>query len=116
MVIDDAHHIQSTAVSEALAYFVRFLPPQTHLIMTARFAPNLPQWSGWMVRGLLDSLDASELALQADEVAEVLKKPAGSPEVAAILEQTGGWPLAIDFLAIRNPQLHPPAQSMFCKS
>lgn len=93
LVLDDVHHVQSADVAEALAYFVRFLPGHVRLMLTSRQVPEFPQWRAWVVRGQMDVLDAETLALTQAEIP--------GPDAAKILDTTGGWPLAVDFLALQ---------------
>jgi DNA-binding SARP family transcriptional activator len=98
VVLDDVHHLREPAAVEALVYFIRFLPASASAVLTSRHVPEFSAWTSWVVRGLTDVLDAAELALTADEAAELLP----GTEVAPIMALTGGWPLAVDCLALRR--------------
>ena len=42
VVLDDYHVIKSSAIHDALAYLINYLPPQAHLILASREYPPLP--------------------------------------------------------------------------
>jgi ATP/maltotriose-dependent transcriptional regulator MalT/DNA-binding SARP family transcriptional activator len=102
LVLDDVHQLSAQA-RPALARLCEGLPPSGHILLASRSRPDLPGWSGWVARGRAAQLAARDLALDASEVEALLalrRQERPTPgQVRQVLEQSGGWPLAADFLA-----------------
>jgi LuxR family transcriptional regulator, maltose regulon positive regulatory protein len=88
LVLDDLHCLKDEAHS-AIDYLLRFRPSSLRILATTRRTPELPYWSRLVLQGQTGVLSASDLAFGAEDLLGL-----GLPE--QLLQQTAGWPLAID--------------------
>jgi LuxR family transcriptional regulator, maltose regulon positive regulatory protein len=98
LFLEDYHWITNPAVHEALAFFLKHAPSQTHIVLTSRTEPPLPLALLRANNQLLE-LDASALRFDLQETREFLEheKP-GSLELADVKllhARTEGWPAAL---------------------
>jgi DNA-binding SARP family transcriptional activator len=103
VVMDDVHLLPAEALDAVLRLVVAALPPGCRLVVCTR--GDVPQA---LVRaqaaGQAVTIGVSELAFDPDECAEVC---ASTGTGVAVLERTGGWPLAVALLTTVDP--HTPA-------
>ncbi len=103
LVLDDYHLIDAQPIHDALAFLLRRLPPQLHLVIATREDPPLPL-ARLRARGQLTELRATDLRFTASEAAEFLNQAMGldlSPEdVAALERRTEGWIAGLQLAAI----------------
>ncbi len=103
LVLDDYHVIDARAVDEALAFLLKHLPPQMHLVITTREDPNLPL-ARLRARGQLTELRAADLRFSPFEAAGFLEDMMGlqlSAEDIAVLEtRTEGWIAGLQLAAL----------------
>ncbi|MBK8902996.1 MAG: hypothetical protein IPM53_17530 [Anaerolineaceae bacterium] len=103
LILDDYHSISSTAIHDALTFWLDYLPPNLHLILTTRADPPLPL-ARLRVRGELTELRAADLRFSAAEAAAFLHHFLGidlAPEAVDALEQrTEGWIAGLQLAAL----------------
>jgi LuxR family maltose regulon positive regulatory protein len=102
LVIDDFHHVRSTAVLRPLGQLAAHPPPNAHVVLATRRDPKLPLHR-LRLAGQLTEVRAKDLAFAPDE-ASAFFEAAGLellPElVGALLTRTEGWAAALRFAAI----------------
>jgi LuxR family transcriptional regulator, maltose regulon positive regulatory protein len=103
LVLDDYHVIDSTAIHDSLAFLLRHLPPQLHLVIASRSDPPLPL--AWLrASGQLTELRAAELRFTPEEAAaflqEVWKLDLSVQTVAALEARTEGWVVGLQLAAL----------------
>lgn len=103
LVLDDYHCVEAKAVDEAVAFFLRNLPPQLHLVMATREDPDLPL-ALLRARGQLSEVRAADLRFSSSEAADFLNLTIGlnlsSAEVDALEARTEGWITGLQLAAI----------------
>ena len=103
LVLDDYHVIDSKEIDEALAFLLKHLPPQMHLVIITREDPHLPL-ARLRARGQLTELRAADLRFTPAEAAEFLNQVMGlnlSEEAVAALEaRTEGWIAGMQLAAL----------------
>jgi len=101
IVLDDAHTLSEPAILSALKQWIRFLPPNIHLILTAHQEPNLGL-STLRVKGQLLELQAEQLAFNRAELDAFLRErlafEPSSEVVDRLIEDTGGWPGGLELI------------------
>lgn len=101
LVLDEAE-VAAEPLQAVLAELVAAVPPQARVVFTARTAPPAALARA-LVEGRLQTIEAAELALSADEIAALCAwrgVSAGAADVAAVHARTLGWPAAVS-LALR---------------
>jgi LuxR family transcriptional regulator, maltose regulon positive regulatory protein len=98
LFLEDYHWITDPAIHDAVAFFLRRAPSQTHVVLTTRSEPPLPLPS-LRANNQLSEIDASALRFDQQETREFPEheKP-GSLELAdvkALHSRTEGWPAAL---------------------
>lgn len=105
LVLDDYHHIHSSAIHQFVASVLRRRPPMLHLVITARALPPLAL-ARLRASGEVTELDATQLAFSRDEASRLLETLAGQSIDAATVEcfqvQTEGWVVGLRLLAARS--------------
>ena len=103
LVLDDYHVIDSKPVDDALAFLLKHLPPQMHLVITTREDPNLAL-AQLRVRGQLTELRAVDLRFTLSEAADFLEKVMGltlsEEDIAALETRTEGWIAGLQLAAL----------------
>ena len=103
LTLDDYHLITNPTIHDALAFFVDYLPPHIHLILTSRAEPPLPL-PRWRVRGQLNDIRAEDLTFTAEEAAAFLRQTMGldlaDDTIAALEAQTEGWVAGLQLAAL----------------
>ena len=103
LVLDDYHLIQAQPVHDALAYLIKHLPPQMHLVISSREDPPLPlaRLRSW---DQLTDLRATDLRFTSSEAADFLNNVMAlnlSPEEIRKLEtRTEGWVTGLQLAAL----------------
>lgn len=96
LVLDEAE-LAAEALQGVFAELVAAVPPQARLVFTARGAPPAALARA-VVEGRLQTIEAAELALTADEIAALYAQRGlrvTTAEVAAVQRRTLGWPAAV---------------------
>lgn len=103
LILDDYHLIASPSIDDAINFFLEYLPPQFHLVISTRVDPNLPL-SRLRVNGELNELRAINLRFDKTEAIEFLNQVMNldlSKEDGAELEsRTEGWIAGLQLAAI----------------
>jgi ATP/maltotriose-dependent transcriptional regulator MalT len=103
IVLDDYHLIKSQPIHEALTFLLDHLPPQMHIILTARADPPLPI-ARLRARNQLTELRADDLRFTSDEAVVFLNEVMGlrlSADNVAVLEsRTEGWIAGLQLAAL----------------
>lgn len=103
LVLDDYHLINSQKINEALNIFLDHLPPNAHLLITARVDPALPL-SRYRARGYMIEIRLDELRFTEAESTAYLNDLIGldlSPaDILALLSRTEGWITGLQLAAL----------------
>ena len=103
LVLDDYHMIDSKPVDEALAFLIKHIPPQMHLVIATREDPPLPL-ARLRARGQLTELRTADLRFFPEEAAEFLNQVMGlslsAEDIAALETRTEGWIAGLQLAAI----------------
>ena len=116
LVLDDFHLLSSREVLATATFFLEHLPPQLHLILSARDEPNLPL-ARWRGQGQVAELRLEDLRFTREETAAFLARtidvPVSDELVAALESRTEGWIAALQMaaLAMRGGQRRGGAES-----
>ena len=94
LIIDDFDRIDHPGIARLVEDMADALPDRVHLVLATRRKPSLAV-SVLRTQGVVRIIDPAELRLGDAELAAALDLPADSPELAAIAEQTEGWPVAV---------------------
>ncbi len=98
LVLDDYHAVTSTPVHQLVAYLVRRLPPQCRLVVISRVDPPLPL-AQLRAAGRLAILRSADLRFTETEARLLIRRlthrALDEAAIAALLEQTEGWALAL---------------------
>lgn len=99
IVIDDYHRAECPEVGALLDYLQQALPPNLHLVISARQFPRSLSVADLRAHDELLELDQSDLRFDPEEIAAFVGQAAGeavSAEAAgALYERTEGWPIAL---------------------
>jgi DNA-binding SARP family transcriptional activator/tetratricopeptide (TPR) repeat protein len=102
LIIDDAHVLGTDGLAaQLIAAIVRHAPEPLHVVLASRGTLPLPT-GRLLVEGLATEIAGPELSFNAEEAAELLgdvTAPDTATAVDALLNQTGGWAVAIAFAA-----------------
>jgi len=103
LVLDDYHVINAQSVDNALAFLLKHLPPQMHLVIATREDLNLPL-AGMRGRDQLTELRATDLRFTPAEATEFLNRAMGldlsTEDIAALDMRTEGWITGLQLAAI----------------
>jgi LuxR family maltose regulon positive regulatory protein len=103
LVLDDYHVIESAPIHDGMAFLLRHLPPQLHLVIASRSDPPLPL-ARLRAGGQLVELRAADLRFTPEESAAFLQEVWGldlSSEAVATLEaRTEGWAVGLQLAAL----------------
>ena len=117
LVLDDYHVIDTQPVGKALAFLLKHLPPQMHLVIATREDPDL-SLARLRVRDQLTELRVADLRFTPSEAAgflnQVMDLNLSAEDIAALETRTEGWIAGLQLAAI-SMQGHQDAAS-FIKS
>ena len=103
LVLDDYHLIESSAVDDALAFFVEHQPDSVHLVIATREDPRLPL-ARLRARDQLTELRAADLRFSCPEASGFLNQMMGlslsEEDVAALEARTEGWIAGLQLAAL----------------
>lgn len=94
IVVDDYERVEHPAIARMIDVMVEALPAEIHLVLATRRKPQL-NLSALRAQGAVRIIDPGELRLSEDEIAVALDIAPDTPELARIVEQTEGWPVAV---------------------
>lgn len=99
IVLDDYHRAECDELGALLDYLQHSLPPNLHLVISARRFPRTLSTADLRAHDDLLELDQSELRFSPEEIATYLGDDAGVAGAAAwstvLFERTEGWPIAL---------------------
>ncbi len=102
LVLDDLHLITESSVYQTLDYLLERMPPQMHLLVSARYVPPL-SLSRHRAQGELAELRLDDLRFTLYETTVFLKHllphPLSSDEVERLHHRTEGWPAGLRLFA-----------------
>ena len=102
-VLDDFHVIHSESVLKILAYLLKHLPPQMHLVILTRIDPPLPL-ARMRARNMLMDIRADQLRFTRDEIAAFLNDGMGlalsADDLSAMETRTEGWIASLQLAAL----------------
>lgn len=103
LVLDDYHVIESPTIHEALAFLLRNMPPQMHIIVASRQDPPLALASLRTRRELIE-LRAHDLRFTHEETATLLQRVMGlelsRENLAALETRIEGWAAGLQLAAL----------------
>ncbi len=98
-VIDDYHLAASAEVNALTDYFLKYLPPNLHAIVSTRYAPAWDSLARWRARGEAQEIRRDELAFTREEIAALYHDKfavaLSAREIGLLAEKTEGWPIAL---------------------
>jgi len=109
MLFDDFHFISEPTILTFLNKLVHYCPQQFHLIISSRMQPAL-ELSPLYAQGLLFSLTSEQLKFTLTETKSLLSEFVDENQLTLLLEQTEGWPVALQLLRLwyqQNPHSDP---------
>jgi LuxR family transcriptional regulator, maltose regulon positive regulatory protein len=103
LILDDYHAVDLPEIQAGMTFVLEHLPPQLHLVITARADPALPL-ARLRGRGELTEIRAAELRFTPEEAAAYLNEVMGldlaARDVAALEARTEGWIAALQLAAL----------------
>jgi LuxR family maltose regulon positive regulatory protein len=121
VVLDDYQEVESTAVHEALDYFIEHMPDNVHLILATRADPPLPL-PRLRTRHHLTELRQNDLRFRTEESIAFLNDIMGLElsveDVIALETRTEGWIAALQMaaLSLKGHRPHLTTHSAFIQS
>jgi len=103
LILDDYHLIEAQPIHDALAFLLKHLPPEMHLVIITREDSHLPL-ARLRAKDQLNELRTADLRFTSSESAEFLNHVMSldlSPEDIAVLEtRTEGWVAGLQLAAV----------------
>ena len=102
LAIDDVHALTNPECLSVLASLFAYVPPGSQVVVTGRAEPALPI-ARWRAQGMLEEVDASDLRLDDQEAATLLRGAdvvLAGEEVAELNQRTEGWAAGIYLAAL----------------
>ena len=103
LILDDYHLIDTSAIDNALMFFLEHLPPQLHVVITTREDPNL-SLARFRVRDQLTEIRVADLRFTPAEAAEFLNQvmdlSLSAEDVTALDNRTEGWIAGLQLAAL----------------
>ena len=112
VVLDDYHQIETTAIHDALRFWLDHAPERLHLILITRQDPPF-SLSRWRARDHLSEIRAGDLRFTQAEAAmflnETMRLSLTADDVAALERRTEGWVAGLQLaaLALQSPYKGP---------
>ena len=98
LVLDDYQHVSAGNAHESVAFFVKHLPQNVHLVISGRSDPPLPL-GRLRATGEVYEIRTEELAFTQEEAEcllnEKMRLAIGPDDLRVLLERTEGWPAGI---------------------
>ena len=101
LVLDDAHHVRSTAAADLLDFLVAHVPPSATIVLVGRSAPA-PALARPRAHGAVVDVTVDDLALDVDDAQRLLARagaPVGPVTAARLVARTEGWPVGLRLAA-----------------
>ena len=104
LVLDDYHLMSDRVIHKGMAFVLKHMPPQSHLVLLTRSEPPLLPLARLRLRDELVELRAPDLRFSREESADYLNRLMGlgltPAEVAALEARTEGWVGALGLAAL----------------
>lgn len=103
LVLDDYHFVAGSPEIRALTdRLISYAPPELHLVLASRYPISGGELLRWRARGEVLAITREELAFNETEIATLFGEVYGirlnPAEIAALAEQTEGWPIALQLV------------------
>jgi LuxR family transcriptional regulator, maltose regulon positive regulatory protein len=109
LFLEDYHWINNPEIHEVLAFFLRNIASNCHVVLTTRTVPPLPLASLRAQNRLLE-IDASALRFDIEETRKFVETEGlgalGPADVRLLREKTDGWPAAMRIVTSTSGQSH----------
>lgn len=94
IILDDYHRARAPAVDEVIATLIEHSQGTLHLVVSGRHKPAF-RVSSLAARGLVSTLDATDLALTKAEAAALIGPDVSDHDLTLIHSRTEGWAVAL---------------------
>ncbi len=103
LVLDDFEVLERASDTLSLLnHLIEHLPPRLHVALASRTRPALPHFARWRLEGDVLTIDQDALAFDAAEAQALFERlGADLQDAARLVEETAGWPMAVQLLARR---------------
>lgn len=103
LVVDDYHAVAGAPEIDALMRrLVGHLPPDLHVVLSARHPPAWPELVRWRARGELCEIGREALAFQPAEIETLFRSAYGvqlaPDDLQALAAKSEGWPIALQLV------------------
>jgi LuxR family maltose regulon positive regulatory protein len=102
LVVDDFEIVRSAECNEQIDFFIRHLPPNSHLVLITRADPTL-RLGRLRAAGQLSEIRAEDLAFNTDEAASLLDADdvqLSRDGLSELMRRTEGWPAGLYLAAL----------------
>lgn len=99
LIIDAFDRADGPRLAPCLEQLVMAAPDTTHIVLATRRRPQLTM-AVLRAHGYVRTIESRELRLSLGEIAELLRLPEDSPDVATIAQHTGGWAVAVELYRV----------------
>jgi LuxR family transcriptional regulator, maltose regulon positive regulatory protein len=109
LVLDDCHNVRSRRCWNLVATLTEQLPPGSRIALSGRRDPPLPL-ARWRTAGRLSEVRMERLALDAEEVAQLLQlhgAPTDEETLLTVMRITEGWAAGVYLAAVLAEPLPP---------
>ena len=97
IMLDELEHAPPALCGSVIEPLIRRAPPNLQLVLASRTRPKL-RVAALRARGLVLNLGAAELRFRTDEIAQLFDCKLTRRELAAVAQETDGWPVAVQLL------------------
>lgn len=94
LILDDFHRARARAVDEVIEILIEHGQGHLHLVVSGRARPNL-HVAALLARGMATMLQASDLALSIEQVAQIIGPDVSPADLALLHARTEGWAVAL---------------------
>ena len=113
LILDDYHEIDNQEIHDLITTFIKYLPPNAHIIVTSRAVPPLPL-AVYRVRNELLELTAGDLKFNEDETEEFLREvmelELPDEELKELSASSEGWAASLQLAALSLRGMEPGKQ------
>jgi LuxR family maltose regulon positive regulatory protein len=92
--LDDYHRARSPAVDNVLEILIEHGYPSLHIVLSGRHRPTF-HVSALSVRGLVTTIDATDLAMTPSEASEIIGPGVSATDLTLLHARTEGWAVAL---------------------
>lgn len=103
LVIDDFHLVANNKqIIELLAYFIKMMPAQLHLVLSTRENLTFKEWATWRLKRIVLVIDEKDLMLDSAEIMSFFETQyrihISEEEAQRVWKESEGWIIALDLL------------------